>query len=259
MWTDAHCHLAQAKLFAAIDGVVARASAAGVGRWVQGGVDPADWERQSVLAARFGRRIVTAFGLHPWWVAKATDAAVDAGLAALEDKLSDARLVGETGLDRAVRGLDAAGFARQKRAFSRHLELARATRKPLVLHVVRAHAEAAALLGADGGVPAGGIVHAFNGGPDAAQAYLRLGLLLSVNGAVARPGFAKLKAALPFIPRDRLLVETDAPDGPLDENDREPRDLPAVAAALGALIGATATDLLNASAAALDRLLGKDP
>lgn len=248
MWTDAHCHLALPPLMEDLDAVVARSRAAGVSCWVQGGVDPEDWARQRTLAARFGDSVVTAFGLHPWWVAKASDDDVEQGLAALAKTLSGADIAGEMGLDRSIRGHDPLAYGRQRQTFRRQLRLARDARKPVVLHVVRAHAEAARLI-AEGG-PLTGIVHSFNGDVAAVRTYVDLGLHISVS---ARSITGKHRAALAAIPRERLLVETDAPDGA-----REPGDLHGVATALGAALGATAVDLLNASTAAVRRLLGKD-
>lgn len=258
MWTDAHCHLADPRLYDDARAVIARSRAAGVDAWVQGGVSPEDWDRQRHLRDWIGPGFFPAFGLHPWWVAAKTDAEVDAALAQLAALMAETPFLGETGLDSGARAGGTAHLERQRRSFVRHIELAREHEKPLVLHVVREHAEAARLLAAHGPLPAGGIVHAFAGNAAAARAYVRLGLHISVNAGVARESFKKLRQALPTLPRDLLLVETDAPDGALAGQAAEPAALPAVAAALGAALGdARAESLLDASTQAIRKLLSR--
>ncbi len=256
MWTDAHCHLADPRLYDDARAVVARSRAAGVDAWVQGGVSPEDWDRQRRLRDWVGAGFFPAFGLHPWWVAEKTDAEVDSALEQLAALMAETPFLGETGLDSGARAGGAVYLERQRRSFVRHVELAREHEKPLVLHVVREHAEAARILAAHGPLPAGGIVHAFSGDENAARAYVGLGLHISVNAGVARESFRKLRRALPTLPRDRLLVETDAPDGALAGHVAEPATLPAVATALGRVLGdAPAEALLAASTQAIRKLI----
>jgi len=96
---DAHCHLADARFQDTIDDVLERSRQAGIVGWVQGGVCPDDWARQLELRKTHGMGVVTAFGLHPWWVAGAADEQVYQALISLESQVASAQAIGELGLD----------------------------------------------------------------------------------------------------------------------------------------------------------------
>ncbi|MCA9545256.1 MAG: TatD family hydrolase, partial [Myxococcales bacterium] len=164
--------------------------------------------------------------------------------------------VGEIGLDH--RAPYAAHRAEQARAFREQLALARALDRPVVLHVVRAHGEVLAVLKGDGVPRAGGVVHAFSGSVEVMQAYLALGLHISLAGPVAHPRSRRLHAAAAAVPAHRLLVETDAPDQPPPgvPGRNEPAVLPQVIAAVAALRGTPVAQVGAQAAANARRLFG---
>src|SRR5580704_17716638 len=97
-WTDAHCHLADPRLESDLERALEDARKLGICRWIQGGVEPKDWERQKKLKAKYGAEIITSFGCHPWWVSQTSDEAVQSALDKLEnEKQMDA--IGELGID----------------------------------------------------------------------------------------------------------------------------------------------------------------
>jgi len=206
-YIDAHCHLADSRFDGDREAALERAADAGLGGFVQGGVGPEDWARQQTLADPRWR---LAFGLHPWWVAERDEAACEDALAKLETLVDRAPILGELGLDFHPK-LPRASHGRQEVVFRRQLELARRRDKPLALHVVQAHGPAIEILKKAGGAFRG-IVHGFTGSWETARAYLDLGLLISVGGALTREGYRKLKTAVGRIPPDRLVIESDAPD-----------------------------------------------
>jgi TatD DNase family protein len=257
---DAHCHLADPRLAEGLDRRLEEARHVGIAGWVQGGVDPEDWKRQRALRARLGPSIVLAFGLHPWWVAKHTEAELDRGLLLLEAELTQASALGELGLDLFPRHCPPETLPLQKKAFERQLALAKDTGKPLVLHIVKAHGPALEILKAYGPFPAGGLIHAFGGSAEVAKGYLALGFHLSLGGSVTREGFQNLKKAVGSLPLDRLLLETDAPDQTPDlpglsrEALNEPRFLLGIAEAVARLRGLEKEELLDRSTENLKRL-----
>jgi TatD DNase family protein len=179
-------------------------------------VDPEDWQRQLELKRRHPREILTSFGLHPWWVAKATREQFEQEFLELKRLIDQADGLGETGLDygpRLEKSMGPDHRENQQHAFRRQLELA--ATKPLVLHIVRAHSDAISTLAEFGPFSREGIVHSFSGTKENARKYLDLGLSLSISGGITRKGFESLKKAVAYIPLDRLLVETDSPDQPL--------------------------------------------
>jgi TatD DNase family protein len=270
-YIDAHCHLADPRFAEKLDEVLARSREAGIGAWVQGGVDPADWDRQLEIQKRNPGQIYTSFGLHPWWVARAAREQFDRALAQLAVRLKEADGLGELGLDYGpkLEALGSSDHAWQMEAFERQLELLSATPKPLVLHIVRAHEDALKILSqhAKAGVfSSGGLVHSFSGPREIAQKYLDLGLSLSISGGIARKGFETLKRAVSYIPLDRLLVETDSPDQPLDGAPElnEPTSLIKIARAIADLRsklrtkvgGESAERILEQSARNITRIFG---
>lgn len=211
-WYDAHCHLSDPRLEGRVDELVRVARERGARGFVLGGVDPEDWARQRALAARFPGLVFPVFGLHPWWVDANGDDGCDQALSALEVELGrgGAVALGELGLDHGPR-TGPGSWLRQDRVFREQLGLARRFGLPLVLHVVKAHEPVFSALEEDG--PVRGIVHAFAGGAPLARRYLALGLHLSIGSPVTRKGFETLKKAVVAVPGERLLLESDAPDG----------------------------------------------
>jgi TatD DNase family protein len=278
-YIDAHCHLADPRFAGSLEDVLARSREAGIGAWVQGGVDPADWDRQLVIQKQHPGQIYTSFGLHPWWVARSSKAEFEQGLKLLAVRFKEADGLGELGLDYGPR-LEASletnmtldrdeARAWQSEAFERQLELLKTTPKPLVLHIVRAHEDALDILqkySKAGVFERGGLVHSFSGPREIAQKYLDLGFSLSISGGIVRKGFETLKRAVSYIPLDRLLVETDSPDQALPnqaQNDRqlnEPTALIEIARAIAGLRskhgGESAERILEQSARNITRIFG---
>lgn len=131
----------------------------------------------------------------------------------MANELKDAVALGELGLDHGSR-VDPASFARQRRAFQVQLDLAYARKIPMVFHILKAHDDALDELEARGAPQAAGLVHSFSGTLQQAERYVRLGLLISVGGPLARKGFGKLKETVVSLAGPSLVLETDSPDQP---------------------------------------------
>lgn len=233
---DAHNHLDRCPQPAQ---ALARARRAGVHAQVLAGVDPQGWVAQATLARE--PDLWACFGIHPWTAAAARDEEEPALLAALEAALGGGLGVapvglGELGLDRG-RQVGAESLPRQERLFRAQLAIARERDLPLMLHVVRAHDRALAILRRDGLPAAGGMVHSASTPSDQVPSWLALGLHLSFAGGVTH--YEKVRAAAARVPLDRLLAETDAPDQAPAGRDppNEPAFLPDVVAALAEVHG----------------------
>ncbi|MBM4302800.1 MAG: TatD family deoxyribonuclease [Deltaproteobacteria bacterium] len=257
-WIDAHCHLASKRFTHTLAAVIERSLRAGVTGWVQGGIEPSDWNRQKLLQIQYGKRFLTSFGLHPWWVASATAESLDSAMKVLETLLPHADAHGELGLDFGQE--HDKNRLQQISAFRSQLGLAKQHRKPLILHIVRAHSEALEILKALAPFPKGGIVHSFTGSLEIAQEYCKLGLLISIGGSVTHKGYFALKKAIPFLSLPQLVVETDSPDqlpnliGVDPQSPNEPKYLLEIAKVLGELKGVTAEEVLNQSTDNLKKL-----
>ena len=195
---DALCHL---DLCDDPTRATTEAARVGVSALVCAGVDP-----RTDLALPSLPGVHRAYGIHPQ---AACDADLEEQLATLARRLDEPGVValGECGLDgrAGMPPIDA-----QERALRAQLVLAVERNLPIIVHVVRAHPRALALI--EGSAVRRGVWHAFAGPREAIAPAVRLGLFLSVGGLILRANARKLREAVPHIPADRLLVETDAPD-----------------------------------------------
>jgi TatD DNase family protein len=252
---DSHCHVAEPDFDADRDAVLARAAAAGVTTIVcVGATGPVDTNRPALaLVGRHGDvQVVATVGIHPHDASTGDDEAFAtlARFAASPGVVG----VGETGLDYYY---DRSPRPAQRAAFARTVALARDLRLPLVVHVRDAHAEAADLLAAEAAGEVGGVIHCFTGDRADARRYLDLGFHVSVAGIVTFKNAEPLRDAVRSVPRDRLLVETDAPYlAPVPHRGRrnEPAHVRVVAEAVAAVRGETLEDVAAATAANARRL-----
>ena len=189
------------------DAVIARALETGVRRQVVTGADSTGSTQAAALAAAHPLILSSTAGVHPHH-AQSFDAPLRAHLCSLL-QLSHVVAVGECGLDyfRNFSPPEA-----QRAAFVAQLEIAAEVRKPVFLHQREAHGDFTAILRDYRGRLTGGVAHCFTGGRSELEDYLALDLSIGVTGWVndERRGQA-LRAAVPHIPGDKLMLETDAP------------------------------------------------
>jgi TatD DNase family protein len=267
-WIDAHCHLADPKYTETdLETIIQRSQKARVGRWIQGGICPEDWDRQLILQKKYGRSIITCFGLHPWWVAERQGSQqargeIEEALKTLETRISEACALGELGLDFHPRFQNPNSQEIQRFAFERQLEIAKNNQKPLVLHIVRAHAEALEILKKWSPYPSSGIIHSFSGSLEIAKEYLELGFSISIGGSITKQGFQKLKKAINYLPQDKIVIETDSPDQTPELADvrsdqlNEPANLVGIAMSVAQWCQSDYKEILNTSTDNLKRIFG---
>lgn len=236
---DTHCHLDSPRFDADRDEVLARARAAGVTDLVVASIGPDTWEPLRAWAA--GRPgIHVALGIHPQLLPELDPAQDRAHLDRLEALLEagGAVGVGECGLDGATAAHPRAPMDRQVAVLRRHLELARRFALPVSLHCLRAHEPMLALL-AQEKLPAGGVLHSYSGSAEQVRDYLPFGLHFAAAGPVTWERAKKPVLAARAVPRDRLVLETDAPDQtPRPHQGRcEPAFLVEVARGVAAALG----------------------
>jgi TatD DNase family protein len=203
---DSHCHLDDKQFAADRDATIERARAAGVERMmaIGTGEGPPDLEAGIRLAAQYPFIFATV-GVHPHDAAKAVPETFDR----LAELVSNVKVlaVGEIGLDYHY---DFSPRDTQRLVFIRQLELAAHARKPIVIHTREAWDDTLAAI-REHGLPFGGIMHCFTGGPQEAEQALQLGFHLSFGGMITFPKAQNIRDAAALTPSDRLLVETDAP------------------------------------------------
>lgn len=243
---DAHTHLDACGAVTADDvrAILDRAGAAGViaAVTIADDLDSADW---AVRAADWDSRVYAAVALHP----TRANALDDEARCRLEHLAAHPRVVavGETGMDLYWPGrLDGcAEPAEQREAFAWHIDLAKRTGKPLMIHNRDADAEVLDVLRAEG-APETVVFHCFSSGPEMARACVDAGWVLSLSGTVSFRNARELREAAPLIPADQLLVETDAPfltPHPYRGAPNESYCLPYTVRALAEVVGRPADDI----------------
>jgi TatD DNase family protein len=133
---------------------------------------------------------------------------------------------------------------RQAAVLRGQLALARKHRLPVVLHCLRAHPALLPLVEREA-LPEGGVLHSYSGSADLVRPYAAAGFWFSFAGPVTYERARRPLDAARAVPRDRLLVETDAPDQtPRPHRGRnEPAHLRDTAAALARALGMTIAEL----------------
>lgn len=251
---DSHSHLADPRLEGQVAELLARAQSRGIKYHLQGGVGPEDWQRQKLLSQQYPQ-ILPCFGLHPYWVASHSEAECEEALNILAREIKHSVGIGEMGLD--LRPQYAEALSLQHSMFEQQLELAEFSKKPMVLHIVRAFDEIQKIFEIFGVPESKGLVHSFNGSAKQAEAYLKLDLHLSIGGPVARQDNLKLRQAVQVIPMEKLLIETDSPDQPPPQfpaGKNEPESLWIVAETIGEIKKMAAEEVLDISSKNLKKL-----
>ncbi len=188
-------------------GQLAAATAVGVDRLVQVGVDVAS-SRWGVELARTEPGVLATVAIHPNEAPRLSN--LDEALREIEGLAADPRVrgIGETGLDHFRTG--ESGRAAQETSFRAHIAIAKRYGKALVIHDRDAHADVLRVLD-DEGRPDQVVMHCFSGDAAFAGQCLRRGFTLSFAGTVTFASAGNLRAAAAATPLHAILVETDAP------------------------------------------------
>ena len=254
---DSHCHLDFPDFDAERDAVLARAKAAGVGRMIT--ISTRVRRFASVLAlAEAHEEVFCSVGTHPHNAAEELDVTASelARLAGHPKVVA----IGEAGLDYFY---DKSPRDAQAQGFRTHIAASRDTQLPLVIHARNADEDMIAILEEESGKGAFPFVlHCFSSGRALAEAGIRLGGYVSFSGILTfknSPGIREIAAG---VPRDRLLVETDAPYlAPVPHRGKrnEPAFVADTAAVLAEVIGLDAQALAGLTTANTLRLFSKMP
>ncbi|MCX7896522.1 MAG: TatD family hydrolase [Rhodocyclaceae bacterium] len=244
MLIDTHCHLDAREFDADRDDLMRCAESAGIVAIVVPAIERANFGAVASICRDYAG-CAPAYGIHPMYVDQALPEDLDVLRATLMREPAVA--VGEIGLDRHVSPRD---DERQLYYFRAQLSIARELSLPVLLHVRRAIDPILHELRRI--QPPGGIAHAFNGSLEQAREFTRLGFKLGLGGAVTHERAQKLRALAKALPRDAIVLETDAPDIPpawRTHKRTEPADLLPIAETLAKLRGEPLTDFCAATSA----------
>ncbi|WP_156762127.1 TatD family hydrolase [Microbacterium karelineae] len=209
---DNHCHLEidDGDDPLTLDEQLARAEAAGVSGVVQASGDIAS-SRWAVAAAERDARVLAAVAIHPNDApVYAADGRLDEAIGVIDELAAHPRVraIGETGLDHFRTGEE--GRPAQMRSFEAHIALAKKHGIAMQIHDRDAHRDVLDTL-ARVGAPEKTVFHCFSGDEQMAREAAEHGYWLSFAGNVTFKNAQNLRDALAVTPRERILVETDAP------------------------------------------------
>ncbi len=252
---DSHCHLDFPEFAPELDAVVARAREAGVGRMLTICTRLSKFDQVLAVAERF-ERMFCSVGVHPH------EAANEAGVA-LPRILELARHpkvvgIGEAGLDYYY---DKSPREKQQEVFALHIEAARQSGLPIIVHSRDADADTVRLL-QDGAAKGNlrGVIHCFTSTQYLADAALEMGFCISLSGIVTFKNAEALRQVAKTVPLDRLLVETDAPylaPMPMRGKRNEPGFVKHTAAYVAGMLGLGFDDLAARTTQNFERLFDK--
>lgn len=209
---DSHAHLEMITDTAPdskeVKEILEQAKSVGIDRVMQVGYS-AEQSRWCVEAAQYwSESVLAAVALHPNEAPVVED--LDADLGIIEELAQHPRVraIGETGLDyfRTPPELR----KRQQESFKWHIELAKRTKKALVIHDRDSHDDVLSVL-LEVGAPERTIFHCFSGGVEMAKTCIDRGYILSFAGTMTFKNAPQLRDAVKLVPIDQLLVETDSP------------------------------------------------
>ena len=246
---DSHCHLQDEKFGDQIEEVLKRAEKCDVHRFACCGTRSTDWQKVLDLAKK-DTRIIPGLAWHPWYIGEKEvmhrirssyeeeeekNESIPPWLKELEMQLQihPHAFIGECGLDGNPRFRSY--FEWQKEVLRHHMILADRLGRPLTVHCVNAWEEFDRLVtdyvatrGHEQRAPLKIQLHSFSGSKDQVQRLLRwekyaqegnrpspVEIFFSLSGTITFPQRRKLREAIPWIPMNRLLIETDAPSLPV--------------------------------------------
>jgi TatD DNase family protein len=257
MLIDSHCHLDFPDFAAQLDEVVGRAHAAGVGLMLTISTHVRRCGRLIDIAERYPS-VYCSVGAHPHHAREEPDVTVEEIVALTRHPKVVA--IGEAGLDYHY---DKSPRDEQRKCFRRHIEAARQTGLPLVIHTREAEADTAAILEEElSRGPFSALLHCFTSSPELARRALELGLYISFSGVLTFKKLQPLRDLAAEVPLDRLLVETDAPflaPEPMRGKTNEPAYVRHTARVLAQAKGVSEAEIAKATTDNFHRLFSKVP
>jgi len=257
MLVDSHCHLDFPDFAEERDDIIARAKAAGVERMVTISTRVRRFPEILAIAEAYPE-VYCSVGTHPHQAAEELDVTVDELVA--HAKHPKVVAIGEAGLDYFY---DYGPREAQAQGLRTHIAAARITQLPLVIHARDADEDMAAILTEEMGKGAFPFVlHCFSSGRRLAEVGLELGGYISFSGILTFKKSEEIRAIAGDVPRDRMLVETDAPylaPPPHRGKRNEPAFVKHTAKVLAETVGVSEDEIAAITTENFFRLFNKTP
>jgi TatD DNase family protein len=257
MLIDTHCHLDFPDFEAERDAIIERAREAGVAQMVTISTRVKRFDTILAIAEKYPN-VFCSVGTHPHNADEELDVTADdlVRLSAHPKVVA----IGEAGLDYFY---DNAPRDAQAEGLRRHIAAARTTGLPLVIHSRSADDDMSAILTEESGKGAFPfLLHCFSSGPDLARIGVELGGYVSFSGILTFPKSEELRDIARTVPRDRMIVETDAPylaPKPFRGKRNEPAYVAHTAEVLAQAIGVSSEEIAEITTENAFRIFSKMP
>ncbi len=216
-FTDTHCHFDFPPFTGNEQATIERAAAAGIRRIIVPAVGADRFDLVLSLAHRYPA-LFAALGLHPIIIEQHQPGCLDRLESILSQRPNKLVAIGEIGLDLYREDPQ---FVRQEAVLEAQLQLAKRYLLPVILHSRRTHDKLGMHLRRLQ-LPRTGVVHGFAGSYQQAKKFVDLGYFIGVGGTITYPRATKTRDVMARLPLDALVLETDAPDMPLNGHQGEP-------------------------------------
>lgn len=234
-FTDSHCHLDFPEFENNLPSLLAQCYQLNIKRIIVPAVAPDNWSKVIKLAKDCIKKgvndstnnnalntqvkIHSCLGIHPWFLEQLNDSHLNALFDQVVQNKQLIVAIGEAGIDGTI-AKQADNFdlnlAKQQHFFDAQLALAKQQQLPIIVHHRQSHQYIIPLL-KQYQLSHGGIIHAFSGSYQQAKNYIDLGFKLGIGGTITYPRAKKTINAIKRLPLTSLVLETDAPAMPLND------------------------------------------
>jgi TatD DNase family protein len=208
---DTHCHFDFPPFSDDEANSIALAAQAGVTKIIVPAIEADRFSTVLALADNYPA-LYAALGLHPIVIHKHQDASLALFEHHLKQRPEKLVAIGEIGLDLYMEN---PLFDKQQAMLDAQLKLAKRYDLPVILHSRRTHDKLAAHLKRHN-LPRTGVVHGFSGSLQQAERFVAMGYKIGVGGTITYPRASKTRDVMARLPLSALVLETDAPDMPLN-------------------------------------------
>lgn len=207
---DTHCHFDFDTFQDDFESQLQSANKHGVTRFVIPSIGPSNWAKLQQMATEHAS-IYFALGMHPYFLNQQSMDELFSLKELLNQRGKQCVAVGECGLDAMVE-ID---MTLQEKVFIEQVRFATSCQLPLILHCRKTHNRILQILKQEK-FQYGGILHGFSGSYQQAMQFIELGFFIGVGGVITYPRANKTRQAIVRLPVEKLVLETDSPDMPLN-------------------------------------------
>lgn len=210
---DSHCHLDFPQFEGDLAAVIAQAQDKGVEKFVVPACGTFNWQKVVAISKQYDA-VYYALGLYPYFMDKHSESDIQLLDAQLAERSDKCVAVGECGLDFFVEQ-QVKGQQQQIELLAMQLMLANKHHLPVIIHCRKAQQTMVKLL-KQANLTTGGVIHGFSGSYQEAMDYIKLGYYIGVGSTITYLRAKKTRQTISKLPLRYLVLETDAPDMPLN-------------------------------------------